>query len=116
MKVTYMRIATFSLVTILIIFLALGVLYFFAPKPEIKKYIPYSTAFFDRNGELLRLNLASDDRYRLYQTLDNISPTLINATILYEDKNYYQHAGIDISALFRAAWDTYIKKSSRVGA
>ena len=116
MKVTYMRIATFSLVTILIIFLALGVLYFFAPKPEIKKYIPYSTAFFDRNGELLRLNLASDDRYRLYQTLDNISPTLINATILYEDKNYYQHAGIDISALFRAAWDTYIKKSRRVGA
>ena len=91
-------------------------LYVFAPKPEVKQYTPYSSAFFDRNGQLLRLKLASDDRYRLYQPLDAISPTLVKATVLYEDKDYYEHSGIDLSALFRAAWDTYIKKSRRVGA
>ena len=96
--------------------LLLCLLYVFAPKPEVKQYTPYSSAFFDRNGELLRLKLASDDRYRLYQPLAAISPTLVKATVLYEDKDYYQHSGIDLSALFRAAWDTYIKKSRRVGA
>jgi len=96
--------------------LLLILFYVFAPKPEIKQYIPYSNAYFDRNGSLLRLNLASDDRYRLYQPLSAISDKVIQATVLYEDKDYYKHAGIDLSALFRAAWDTYIKKTRRVGA
>ena len=111
-----MRVTIASSVVILVTTLLLGLLYLLAPKPEIKQYIPYSYAYFDRNDNLLRLSLARDDRYRLHQTLDGIAPNVINATILYEDKNYYQHAGIDLTALIRAGWDTYIKKSRRVGA
>ena len=96
--------------------LVLSLLYFFAPRPELKNYTPYSTAYFDNNHRLLRLGLASDDRYRLHQPLDNIAPALVQATILYEDQDYYQHGGVDIKALFRAAWSTYIAKSRRIGA
>ena len=116
MKFRLLRIAAALTAATLIGIIILAILYFFAPKPEIKQYIPYSSAYFDRNDELLRLTLASDDRYRLYQTLDSIAPSVVQATILYEDKDYYKHKGIDLSALFRAAWDTYIKKSRRVGA
>jgi len=116
MRRVFLRIVAVSAVTILLISLALVLLYLFSPKPEIKQYIPYSNAYFDRNGALLKLSLASDDRYRLYQTIDVIAPNVIEATVLYEDKDYYDHAGIDLSALFRAAWDTYVKKSRRVGA
>ena len=116
MRHGFLRITVTISVVILATTLLLGLLYLISPKPEIKQYIPYSYAYFDRNDNLLRLNLASDDRYRLYQTLENIAPNVIDATVLYEDKNYHQHSGIDFSALIRAGWDTYIKKSRRVGA
>ena len=90
--------------------------YYFAPKPDINSYTPYSSAYFDNQGSLLRLTLAEDDRYRLYQPLDGFSPQVVAATILYEDKDFFKHSGIDLSAMLRAGWDTYIKKSRRVGA
>lgn len=101
-----------SAVIIALLFLA----YYLMPKPEIKRFTPYSSAYFDDSGSLLRLNLASDGRYRLYQALDSFAPSVVDATILYEDQYYYQHMGVDFSAIARAAWDTYIKKSRRIGA
>lgn len=90
--------------------------YYFAPKPNIKLYTPYSKAYTDKHGTLLRLSLAADDRYRLYQPLESFSPAIIEATILYEDQDYYEHAGVDLSAIIRAAWGTYIERGRRVGA
>ena len=72
--------------------------------------------FFDRQDRLLRITLAEDDRYRVYESLENISPYLINASILYEDQDYYNHAGVDFFALVRAFWSTYIKSDRRIGA
>jgi len=91
-------------------------LYVITPKPEIKNFISYSNVFFDKNDSLLRITLAQDERYRVYESLENISPYLVSASILYEDQHYYEHAGIDILALVRAFWTTYIKKDRRVGA
>ncbi|MCK4842614.1 MAG: penicillin-binding protein 1C [Methylococcales bacterium] len=90
--------------------------YGFCPKPEIKTFTTYSSAFFDSQDHLLRITLAEDDRYRIYQTLDQVSPHLISATILYEDQNFYDHSGVDYLALLRAFWTTYISKNRRVGA
>jgi penicillin-binding protein 1C len=91
-------------------------IYWFSPKPELKTFIPYSSAYFDAQGQLLRINLSSDDKYRIHQKLDQIAPQLIEATILYEDQNFYQHFGVDWSAIFRAFWTTYIASERRVGA
>lgn len=95
--------------------ITLSLAYWLLPRPEIKTFIPYSQAIFDKNGNLLRLSLARDERYRIYQPLENMSEKIINATILYEDQDYYQHYGVDISALFRAFWSTYIKGERRIG-
>ncbi len=103
------------LIVMLIILLGL-LFYAFCPRPELKSLTSYSTAFFDRSGSLLKLTLASDQRYRLYQNIDNLSTEFVQATLLYEDKNYYQHFGVDFSALLRAFWSTYISGSRRIGA
>jgi penicillin-binding protein 1C len=98
------------------LFLFLAIVYAVIPRPELKRFTTYSNAIFDNDGHLLRMTLAEDDRYRIYETLDNISPNLISASILYEDQNYYQHAGVDYLALLRAFWTTYIMHTRRVGA
>ncbi|BBO69219.1 penicillin-binding protein 1C [Desulfosarcina alkanivorans] len=86
------------------------------PRPALDDYYPRSRAFYDTHGRLLRLALAADDRYRLHCPLDRISPRLVEATVLYEDRDFYRHAGVDPAALARAFWTTYITRSRRVGA
>jgi penicillin-binding protein 1C len=102
------------LLSIAIIFPLLA--YFFCAKPELKTYVPYSTAYYDVDGNLLRLRLAKDERYRLYESLENLSPKMVEATVLYEDQGFYSHVGVDVVALLRAFWTTYITKERRVGA
>jgi penicillin-binding protein 1C len=109
----YLRFFTIGIA--LLAFLSVGV-YYLCPRPELKSFTPYSKAYFDSQGQLLRLSLASDDRYRLYDNLENIAPAVVSATILYEDQNFYKHFGVDLRSLLRAFWITYITKQRRVGA
>lgn len=106
--------------TILISFVAIvfitGLAYGFCPRPELVSFTPYSKAFLDSEGKLLRFALAADDRYRLFESLENISADFVEATILYEDQHYYEHWGVDPLALLRAFWTTYITRERRVGA
>ncbi len=90
--------------------------WFFCPPPQINHYQPYSSAYLDQEGDLLRLTLAADERYRLYYPLSEISAQLIEATILYEDQGFYQHWGVDWTALLRAFWSTYVTGERRIGA
>ena len=70
---------------------------------------------FDRNGTLLRLGLAEDDKYRIRVGLDEIAPEAVQAVLLYEDRHFYRHPGVNPLALIRAAWSTYLTGSRRMG-
>lgn len=94
----------------------LALLLLLSPKPDMQYFTRYSQALFDQNERLLRVSLAADQRYRLYTPLDQIAPALIEATLLYEDQDFYQHAGVDVLALVRAFWATYIQGERRIGA
>ena len=65
--------------------------------------ISFSRAYYDRAGNLLRLTLSADDKYRIYTPLSEISPHIVNAIILYEDKNFYYHPGINPISMLRAS-------------
>jgi hypothetical protein len=52
------------------------------PHPPLSSHAPQSVAVQDRHGKLLRLTLASDDRYRLWLPLAEISPRLVEAVLL----------------------------------
>ena len=70
--------------------------------PPLLQDTYFSNAYYDRNGKLMRMTLSSDEKYRLFTPLSEINPDIIHATILYEDKYFYIHPGINPISLFRA--------------
>ena len=71
------------------------------------RHIPISTEVWSADGELLRVTLASDDQYRLWVPLDAMSPALVDAFLLKEDRWFHWHPGVNPVALARAAVRTY---------
>ena len=61
--------------------------------------------YLDRNGTVLWKDTGNDN-YRLVVSGDNISPYMYQATIAIEDRNFYNHFGVDFVALIRAAFST----------
>ncbi|MEJ2396177.1 MAG: transglycosylase domain-containing protein, partial [Candidatus Thiodiazotropha sp.] len=98
--------------------LALGclLLWLLLPRPDLDSGTGESTAWFDRHGRLLRLELAPDERYRLKVPLSQVASVMQQATLLYEDQDFYHHSGVDLPALARAAWQTWVIGDRRIGA
>jgi penicillin-binding protein 1C len=86
------------------------------PRPELYPRNGFSTAVHDRNGELLELTLAPDERYRVRLELERIPQHLRDAVKLYEDRWFHWHPGVNPVALLRAAWTTYVMRERVVGA
>jgi penicillin-binding protein 1C len=74
------------------------------PRPPLLDGISFSQCVRDRNGKLLRITLTTDQKYRVWTPLPNISPALIDATLQFEDKYYRYHPGVNPVALVRAAF------------
>src|SRR5277367_7121628 len=74
------------------------------PKPHLLDQTSFSPCYVDRNGRLLRLGLADDDRYRVFVPLEKISPQFIEMTLRHEDRYFHEHAGFNPIALLRASW------------
>ncbi|HET7330601.1 transglycosylase domain-containing protein, partial [Dyella sp.] len=85
------------------------------PHPPLRSWLPSSTAVYDSKGHLLRLTLASDQQYRLWVPLKDISPQLVDGVLLHEDRWYRWHAGVNPYGLLRGAWITYIRHGSPQG-
>jgi penicillin-binding protein 1C len=73
------------------------------PKPPLLDGISFSQCVRDRNGKLLRVTLTTDQKFRVCTSLPNISPSLIEATLRFEDKYYRRHPGVNPVALLRSA-------------
>ena len=65
--------------------------------------LPVSTVVVDRYGELLRPFTTADGRWRLPVTLADVDRKLIDMLVAYEDRHFREHAGIDWTAMLRAA-------------
>ncbi|HEV2608066.1 MAG TPA: penicillin-binding protein 1C [Xanthomonadaceae bacterium] len=79
------------------------------PHPSLRDWMPTSTAVYDDHDRLLRLTLASDDQYRLWVPLQDMSPQLVEAVELHEDRWYRWHPGFNPWGLLRGAWVTYVR-------
>ncbi|MDR1443991.1 MAG: penicillin-binding protein 1C, partial [Treponema sp.] len=83
---------------------------------DILSPVPFSRAYTGRDGQLFHIFLTADDKYRLWTPLADFPPALVEAVLLQEDRYFYGHWGINPAAMFRAGWETYVKKSRRMGA
>ncbi len=94
------------LIFILDIFFLSSVIFVILP-PDNKSLYPEFKSFdiTDRNGILLRRVLSKDYRTGIWKDLREISPHMIKATIIREDKRFLLHNGVDFLALIRAIYN-----------
>jgi len=64
--------------------------------------IHYSKSIYDKDGNMLRSFTNEKDSWLMPVELDEINPDFIKATLAIEDKRFFKHPGIDISAVARA--------------
>src|SRR5689334_14475839 len=62
---------------------------------------PYSTVLEDYRGELLSASIASDGQWR-FPELDSVPKKFAKALVVYEDKRFWNHPGVDVLSLGRA--------------
>ena len=75
-----------------------------------------STKFFDRSGQLLYEMINPEGGRRTIVKLDQISPYVRQATIATEDKNFYEHRGVDPAGILRAIWQNVNERAIVSGA
>jgi penicillin-binding protein 1A len=73
-----------------------------------------TTYVYDRNGHLLTTLHGSVNRTIV--SLDEISPHLKDAVIATEDHDFYNHPGVDVGGIMRAAFTDLIKRQTVQGA
>jgi penicillin-binding protein 1C len=76
-------------------------LWFYFPLPVSLFKNPCSTIIEDRNGALLGAKIADDGQWRFPHT-KKIPEKFKQALVLFEDRNFYYHPGINIQSLLRA--------------
>ena len=91
-------------------FFTLNLIFPFRPKIE------FSPTILSHNNELLHSYLTTDEKWRMYTTLDEISPTLRKAIIHKEDQYFYYHFGVNPLAILRAAFNNIVKSKRTSGA
>ncbi|EAK0437000.1 penicillin-binding protein 1C [Campylobacter lari] len=103
-------------ISLVICFLSLcfyiGLVYFSFDSKDLFKGT-YSKVLLDKNKEILSVFLDSNEQWHLES--DFIPQKLKSAVILYEDKNFYSHYGVDFLALIRA-FKNNLFSSKRSGA
>lgn len=75
----------------------------FSAKPDLYAKTEFSWLIRDRHGKLLWLSLSEDEKYRYFVPLKDIPEEIINATMLYEDRSFYSHFGVNFLSVARAA-------------
>ncbi len=95
------RIGKWAVVCVIIVIL----LRLLLPKPILYEKYSFSSIVFDRNGKVLNLSLSMDDKYRLFTPRTEIPPEAIEALLLYEDRNFYYHPGVNPLSVARAIYE-----------
>lgn len=75
----------------------------FSPDRLAKSVQTTVSKYFDRNGVLLWEDKGKTD-YKIVVDTNDIAPIMKQATIAIEDKDFYKHGGISISAIVRATF------------
>ena len=74
----------------------------------------YSVSVLDNNGNIIGVYLNKNEQWHL-KSIDKIPEKLKTAVMVFEDKNFYSHNGVDLSAVIRALKDN-IFEGRRTGA
>lgn len=85
---------------------------FCLPRPLFKD--PVAVVIEDRQGQLLGARIAADGQWR-FPEMDSVPDKFAQALILFEDKRFYSHPGVDVLSLGRALWQNLRSRSIQSG-
>lgn len=89
-------------------------IYFSYNPRELVENIDYSQVILDRNNTILTVYLNKDEQWHIKN--DNEIPnTLKEAVLLYEDKNFYKHNGIDYPRILKSLYNN-LSGGKKMGA
>ena len=71
--------------------------------PPLEGAQKVSAEVLDADGRLLRAFATPEGRWRLKTTAADVDPQFVAMLLAYEDRRFYDHKGVDIRALGRAA-------------
>ncbi len=86
------------------------------PIPLEKLNAPQAYRYYDRNGELINLLISSDGYLRMKIPVNDVSPLFIKTLLLYEDKYFYSHVGVNPASMVRAGFQNMFYNHRRIGA
>ncbi len=100
--------------------LAFGLLWYATTPPVasfqevVEAYQSSDAALLDRNGDLIQELRADHQGRRLeWVPLEHVSPQLLDLVVFSEDRDFYQHGGVDWGAVAAAAWATLTSQRQR---
>jgi len=76
---------------------------------------PISDVLFDSRGDLLSLSLSYDERYRVPISYAELPKEVVQATVLYEDRHFFDHFGVNPFSLARGALMTVVAPKRPIG-
>lgn len=79
----------------LMLLAAAAVLWLAVPKPKLLERYSYSSIVLDKNRRLMHIGLSMDEKYRLKTAYEAIPPEAVKALLLYEDRSFFYHLGIN---------------------
>ncbi len=103
------------LLVLLVPFFLFSVSIVLSAKPDLYEKAEFSWLVRDRHGERLWLSLSEDQKYRYFVPLKQIPGDIIEATMLYEDRDFYTHCGVNFFSIARAAY-SMLGGGRRIGA
>jgi penicillin-binding protein 1C len=75
---------------------------------------PSDFTLLDRHGEPIQtLRIDKDVRRLAWVPLADVSPALLQAIVLGEDRRFYEHSGVDWGAMARSAWGNVWNSKTR---
>lgn len=81
----------------------------------VKSHPPTETILVDQSGIILQTTRSEFSKRRIeWWEAEDFSPALIAAILAAEDKNFYQHEGVDSFALLSSLW-TWVKSGNQRG-
>jgi penicillin-binding protein 1C len=83
--------------------------------PALLQPAVQSREFTDRHGVTLR-EVRVAERFTREITLEEIPPRVVHAMLAAEDKRFFQHGGVDVLAIARAAWNNATHRRVTSGA
>jgi 1A family penicillin-binding protein len=106
----------FALFFALVIFIFINIKDLPRPEKFTESIIPQSTKIYDRTGKVVLYEIAGDIKSE-YVNFQDVPSYLKEAILSIEDKDFYNHKGIDLKSILRAILvDIKLKKPAQGGS